>query len=197
MSRSTNISAQVAAKAAGYLFQGTGNTDGAMDAMRRIYKGIIILGGEPEADNPPVAGTAAFAPVAAAPTGEQALAAGGIQAAVVRDLSDEDARWQDALNNYPDDWYNNVGDAKASSGGGKGPDFRFKDEKADVKSLWLGGKYGPAPAWVFEKLGLQFPGAPAPAPAAAPVAPAPVAAPAPAASEPGAVTEYGPGEAPF
>ena len=205
MSRSTNISAQVAAKAAGYLFQGTGDVEGAMKAMARFYTGVITLGGQPEDDHPPVASVAPVAALPAtspaAPLGqavaqaEATLAASGVQAAVVRDLSTEESRWQDALNHYPSDWYNNVGDTKASSGGGKGPDFRFKDDNADVKSLWLGGKYGPAPAWVFEKLGLQMPGAPAAAPvapAATPVAPAP--APAPVA---GAVTEYGPDEAPF
>lgn len=184
MSRATNISAQVAAKAAGYLFQGTGNTEDAMKAMARIYTGIITLGGAPEEDNPIPQGQAplANAPIAQAQT---ALAQGGVQATVARDLSDEDARWQDAIVNYPKDWYNNVGDAKASSGGGKGPDFRFKKESADIKSLWLNGQYGPAPAWVFEKLGLQFPGTVQTiAQGNVPATPAPQAT-------------YGPGEAPF
>ena len=192
MSRSNNISAQVAAKAAATLFQGTGDAEGAMTAMARFYKGIITLG-PPEEDNPPVLQVAPLAMPAPIAQAQANLVQGGVQAVVARDLSTEDSRWQDALNNYPGDWYNNVNDAKASSGGGKGPDFRFKDDDADVKSLWLGGKYGPAPAWVFEKLGLQFPGAPAPVAAApAPVAAAPVAAPVA-----GAVTNYGPDEAPF
>jgi hypothetical protein len=118
---------------------------------------------------------------APAPTPQQAQenVQNGVPGATVsRDLSKPEARWKDALIDNPDDWYNNVGDAKASSGGGRGPDFRFKDESMEVKGLWLFSQYGPADKWVFDflaprypHLNLQFPGtggtpAPAPAPAA-------------------------------
>ncbi len=177
MSTDARIGAQVAAKAAAALFQGIGDTEGAMKAMARFYTGIEQLAGPAQVD--------------AIPQAQAALAQGGVQATVVRDLSSEEARWQDALNNYPNDWYNNVGNTQAASGGGKGPDFRFKDDKADVTPLWLNGKYGPAPAWVFERLNLQFPGAPAPTTPTGVINPGntvPVA---------GEVTSYGPGEAPF
>lgn len=95
---------------------------------------------------------------------------------VMRDLSSPENRWRDALIDNPDDWYNNVGDEKASSGGGRGPDFRFKDENMEVKSLWLNSQYGPAPKWVFDHLQLPFPNqAPATPAPAAPAAPAPAA----------------------
>ncbi len=204
MSRGSSIIAQVAAKAAAALFQGTGDAEGAMKAMARFHIGIITLGGPPEEDSPPVVVQGGVqAPVVGGviPQAQAALAQGGIQAAVARDLSTDEARWQDALINYPNDWYNNVGDAKASSGGGRGPDFRFKNDSADVKPLWLNGNYGPAPAWVFERLGMAFPGAPA----AQPVATQPVTF--PATPQPGTtgavpppqpvVTSYGPGESPF
>ena len=188
MSTDARIGAQVAAKAAAALYQGTGLINEAMVAMDRIYKGIEILAGPAQGDTPPVTGTVI-------PQAQTNLAAGGIQGAVVRDLSSEEARWQDALNNYPTDWYNNVGNAKAASGGGKGPDFRFKDDNADITPLWLNGKYGPAPAWVFERLNLQFPGAPAPVPAPVAAASVPVA---PVATPVVPVPQtYGPGEAPF
>ncbi len=203
MSRATNISAQTAAKAAGNLFQGTGNIEDAMSAMTRFYNGIMTLGGEeePPVNPPPLAAVVPVNPPlvpVVAPTqlaqAETALAQGGVVATVSRDLSTPEARWQDALNPATaNDWYNNIGDTKASSGGGKGPDFRFKNESAGIKGLWLNGQYGPAPAWVFERLGLQFPGAPAPVapiPGPAPVPVAPVAA-------PGTVQSYGPDEAPF
>lgn len=147
MSKDSSIAAQTAAKAAAELFAGTGNTDGAMQAMQRFYNGIVQLGGDP---NQIAADAMARA--------EQNLANGGVQATVQRDLSNEDARWRDALIDNPNDWWNNVGDARASSGGGKGPDFKFKNESANVPALWLNGKHGPAPAWVWEHLGLTFPG---------------------------------------
>ncbi len=195
MSTDARIGAQVAAKAAAALYQGTGLINEAMAAMERIYNGITILAGPPPQDSPPVSQQPLAQPALA--QAQANLGSGGVQAAVVRDLSSEEARWQDALNNYPNDWYNNVGNAKAASGGGKGPDFRFKEDNADVTPLWLNGKYGPAPAWVFERLNLQFPGAPALAAAPVqPAAPAPilVGPPVPAAGE---ITAYGPGEAPF
>jgi hypothetical protein len=166
--------AQTAANAAASLFQGTGNVEGFGTVMQRIAKFVVAFGEIP-LDTERQANAIA--------TAQANLAQGGVQATVSRDLSTDEARWQDALNNSPNDWYNNVGNAKASSGGGIGPDFRFKKDEADVTPLWLNGKYGPAPAWVFEKLGLQFPGgahasagvvtAPV-APTAAPVAQTPV-----------------------
>lgn len=147
-SKDASIAAQSAAKAAADLFQGTGDTDGAMKAMQRFYDGIIYLGGDPAQVGQPT--TIAQA--------EQNLAQGGIQATVQRDLSSEQGRWEDAIKNNPQDWYNNVGDSRATSGGGSGPDFKFKDSDANVKPLFLNGKYGPAPAWVWEALGLQMPG---------------------------------------
>ncbi len=165
MSETTRANAaQTAANAAASLFQGTGNVDEFGTVMQRIAKFVVAFGEIPSDTQ---------RQTTAIETAQANLAQGGVQATVARDLSTEDARWQDALNNTPDDWYNNVGNAKAASGGGKGPDFRFKNDNADVTPLWLNGKYGPAPAWVFEKLGLQFPGGgqvQQVAPAAAPVA---------------------------
>ncbi len=167
--------AQTAANAAATLFQGTGNVDEFGATIQRIAKFVVAFGEIPS-DSQRQAGAIA--------TAQENLAQGGVQATVSRDLSTDEARWQDALNNTPNDWYNNVGNDKAASGGGRGPDFRFKNENADVTPLWLNGKYGPAPAWVFEKLGLQFPGAGsvqtvAPAAAPAEVLAAAVATPAP------------------
>jgi hypothetical protein len=110
--------------------------------MQRFFDGIILLGGDPDQFQ----------------QAQQNLNQGGVQSTVDRDLSSEDGRWQDALNNNPNDWYNNVGDHRATSGGGRGPDFAFKNKNAEVKGLFLNGQYGPAPAWVFEKLGRPFPG---------------------------------------
>ncbi len=176
MSETTRANAaQTAANAAASLFQGTGKVDEFGAAMQRIAKFVVSFGEVPS-DTERQAGAIANA--------QANLAQGGVQTTVARDLSTEDARWQDAITNTPDDWYNNVGNAKAASGGGKGPDFRFKNDNADVTPLWLNGKYGPAPAWVFEKLGLQFPGAGQ----ALSVAPA---------GDPVPVAAYGPDEAPF
>lgn len=165
MSTDKSIAAQTAAKAAGDLFSGTGDTDGAMNAMQRFFNGVMALGGDPDQ----------FAQA------QQNLNQGGVQSTVVRDLTSEDARWRDALVDNPGDWYNNIGDSRATSGGGVGPDFKFKNDAADVTPLWLNGKYGPAPAWVFEKLGRPFPGSPqaAPVPQPAPTSGAPVSTPVP------------------
>jgi hypothetical protein len=146
--------AQTAANAAATLFQGTGNIDGFGGAIRRIADFIVAFGEIPSDDEMQSQAMA---------RAEQNLAQAGIQATVARDLSN------DALIDNPNDWYNNVGDVKASSGGGIGPDYRHKTIKGDNGQnlgLWLNGKYGPAPAWVFEKLGLSFPGSGAAQPAA-------------------------------
>lgn len=156
--------AQTAANAAATLFQGTGNVEGFGAALQRISDFIVNFG-QILSDAEQAAARQATAQQTMAGATQQVQNQLGGQ--VVRDLSTEDARWQDALINNPGDWYNNVGDSRATSGGGKGPDFRFKNDD-NVKSLFLNGQYGPAPAWVFEKLNLPFPGsqpqaAPAPA----------------------------------
>lgn len=172
--KDASIVAQVAAKAAAELYQGLGDIDGMANAMVRIFNGIVHLGGDPME----VPENQSFA-------AEQNLAQGGIQATVQRDLSSEKGRWED-LFAHPGDWWDNRNDSRATINGGNGPDFRFKNDK-EVKGLFLNGRYGPAPAWVFEKLGLPLPAAGAPA-----------ADPGPGPAQGGGGGEaYGPQEAPF
>lgn len=154
-SKDTSIVAQTAAKAAAELYHGTGDIENMAKAMVRIFNGIIHLGGNPDEFT----------------SAERNLREGGVSYTVQRDLSSEKGRWEDALINNPDDWYNNVGDPRATSGGGTGPDFKFKDKDANVKPLYLNGKYGPAPAWVWERLGLQMPNGQQVQPQAQPEAP--------------------------
>lgn len=182
-STDASIEAQTAAKAAATLFEGTGDAEGAMKAMARFFNGVQQL-----------KGAVAQQQVGAIQQAEANLASGGIaaQPAGFRNLEGVEDRWKDALIANPGDWYNNVGDSRATSGGGSGPDFKFKDDDAKVGSLYLNGKYGPAPKWVFDKLGLQFPGQAAPQAAAVPD---------PAQHASGNVAQanptYGPDEAPF
>jgi hypothetical protein len=175
-STDASIEAQTAAKAAADLFSGTGDEAGMKTAMTAIFKGIQYL-----------KGSVAQTQQGALAQAEANLAQGGIaaQSAGFRNLEGVEDRWKDALLENPSDWYNNIGDSRATSGGGSGPDFKFKDDDAKVGSLYLNGKYGPAPKWVFDKLGLQFPGQAAPQAAAAPD------------PAPNAVNSYGPDEAPF
>lgn len=58
--------------------------------------------------------------------------------------SKADAEWQ-ALFNNPSDFYDN----RQSKRTPNSPDFRQKS--GDI-ALWLNGKYGPAPQWVFDRL---------------------------------------------
>ncbi len=146
------MAAESAIKSAATVYQGTSDGEGAAALAFRFYQGITNLSGIDPAQAEQIEQASNMA------NAQANLAGAGVQATVARDLSTDEARWQDALVNNPGEWYNNVGHTKASSGGGNGPDFRFKDDNADVTPLWLNGKYGPAPAWVFEKLSLPFPG---------------------------------------
>lgn len=139
-----------AAIAAATLHAGSGDLEGFKATFPIMLAGILNNGGDPvPAGNPAIAQAQAN------------LAGGGVAAAPTVSFKNDSERWQDALINNPGNWYNNVGDPKARSGGGRGPDFRHKQDSD--QALFLNGKYGPAEPWVFEKLGLPNPAAPAPA----------------------------------
>lgn len=91
----------------------------------------------PAGSPPPMAPAAPPAP----PVAPTAASGGGNKA---------EALWRQYFEN-PDQWWDNRGDSRASSGGGKGPDFRHKDTG---EGLWLSGKY-PAPEWVQNALNGQ------------------------------------------
>lgn len=165
------ILASSALKSAASAYQGQPAST-IVEAAKEFQAALIEMAGgfppdQPAPIQPNPAPAQAPAPVNPIQQAQQNLANGGIQAQVVRDLSNEEGRWQDVFNN-PQDWWDNRGDARASINGGSGPDFRYKHDE-NVKPLWLRGKYGPAPAWVWERLGLQFPGAGGPQPAQQPV----------------------------
>lgn len=63
--------------------------------------------------------------------------------------------WADFFRNR-DDWFNNIGDERAKSGGGKGPDVKHKTIKSGQYAigLWIDSK--DTPAWVKEKLAGSF-----------------------------------------
>ncbi|HEX7099321.1 MAG TPA: hypothetical protein VF377_08760 [Acidimicrobiia bacterium] len=155
--------AGVALKAAATAYQGQ-SIQVVVDAAKEFHAALVSLaGGFPpdQAPAPQTAGVQVQPPVAqpqASPiqVAEQNLQAAGMNPTTVRDLSNEEARWRD-LFAHPDDWWNNTKDPRASINGGKGPDFRYKHDD-NVPGLWLKGKFGPAPAWVFERLGIPFPG---------------------------------------
>ena len=60
--------------------------------------------------------------------------------------------WADALQNAPQDWYDNRNDQRASMNGGKGPDFRHKTLKKGQYNLGLWVKSGDTPGWVVAHL---------------------------------------------
>lgn len=78
------------------------------------------------------------APQQAAPQGQNFQAAPGVQG------SKADQEWQ-ALFNNPSGFYDNRQDKKSPNG----PDFK---NKQSGDGLWLNGKFGPAPQWVFDRL---------------------------------------------
>lgn len=64
--------------------------------------------------------------------------------------SKEEALWQHLFAN-PDDWWDNRQD-KANGRSPNGPDFKRKSDKA---GLWIHGRYGSAPDWVLQRLGVK------------------------------------------
>ncbi|RMF59964.1 MAG: hypothetical protein D6746_07490 [Bacteroidetes bacterium] len=58
--------------------------------------------------------------------------------------------WADALVHNRDDWYDNYGDPRASSGGGKGPDFKHKSLKKGRFTLGLWVNSNSTPDWVHQ-----------------------------------------------
>lgn len=147
-----SIVVQVAHKNAAELFHGTGNVDAYLEAAPRIAAALLGEIREWQASVP--AGQPQYAqpgPAVAAPDPIQQatnnLHAGGIQTTPVGGGGGEPGKWPHFFAN-PDQYYINFGDARASSGGGNGPDFKHKDSG---KGLWLLGKY-PASDETWTKL---------------------------------------------
>ena len=126
-----------AAIAAATLHSGSGDMEAFKATFKTMLAGILANGETQPGD--------------AVAQAQVNLAQGGVAAPPAVDFENDEARWRDALVDNPQNWYNNVRDAKATSGGGKGPDFRHKADKD--QGVFLYGKF-PAPAWVYEKLGL-------------------------------------------
>ena len=64
----------------------------------------------------------------------------------------DDAKWQEFFNTR-DQWWDNRSDKRSPNAA----DFAHKtrkNERGYPEGLWLNGKFGKAPAWVFEKLGM-------------------------------------------
>lgn len=212
------IIAYAASKNAAVILQGTGDVTGypaAVAAIRADLEATVpveaplaplapVAGPVVEYSAASAAGAAAqalaappVAALAAAPVQTaEAVAIANLQAAGVVGVlpvtaeTDVEGLWQNLFTN-PNDWFDNRGDARASSQGGAGPDFRHKTVQKNGYGLglWLVSvKYGKtAPEWVFGKLGI-------PVPVVAPVAPVGVPAGAPALPVP---VVFGPDEAPF
>jgi len=64
----------------------------------------------------------------------------------------DDAKWQEFFNTR-DQWWDNRSDKRSPAAA----DFAHKtrkNERGYPEGLWLNGKFGKAPQWVFEKLGM-------------------------------------------
>lgn len=108
----------------------------------------------------------------------------------------EEELWADVVSN-PDNWYDNRAQGDTSVNGGNRPDFRskkIKNQKGQPVGLFLKGKFGNAPQWVFERL--YGPASQAPQATTGPAAPQWRG---PTAAELGQawVSPYGADEAPF
>jgi len=195
------IIAQVAAKVAGNIHAGTGDTTGYAatvdlvqnDLLLRAARGVTeatpptpvpaaitpavatanVVEAFPQAQVAPIAPQPAVAPLAATPLPFPSTG-----------NDNDDKMYADLIAN-PDNWWNNINDGGTTYTGGIKPDFRHKtavNAKGDKLAIWLvSRKYGRvAPDLVFTTLGLQNPGAVQPVPpatAAVPVAPVPADAP--------------------
>jgi hypothetical protein len=170
--KNRNIAAQTAAKVAGEILAGSGADQNTVAAyIRTVYEQIVALA--PISDTPaspapapvPVAAPpvsmqqaqqnvmAAFpqatpVPVQQAPQPQQGLHPGS----TTKEL------WADLINNR-NNWWDNRQQGDTSIAGGQKPDFRHKSLEKDGNkvALWLNGKFGPAPDWVWQGLGLQPP----------------------------------------
>jgi hypothetical protein len=127
------------------------NTIQAASGIAQAFPGTTAVAPQefnpaPQAPFQPQQQAPAFAPanVVQAPFGQQAQ--GGFQAApgVQAAGSKTDQDWQQLFNN-PNGFYDNRTSKRTPSS----PDFKAK--QGDL-ALWLNGKYGPAPQWVFDRL---------------------------------------------
>lgn len=145
--RSREIIAQTAVKIAGDMAGKLGAPDRLEEFSESAYAKILDL---IQGDSP-----AQVAPVyQMVPNEPEAEIVQAFNATPVVDSgsTDEDL-WRDFFNN-PGDWYDNIGDPKAKTGGGKGPDIKHKTLKDKTGQyalgLWVDGRG--TPKWVKERL---------------------------------------------
>ena len=196
-SERASIVAQTAAKVAGQVTMGSNDLTAYLEAVEEIHKDLLkrqyngldtIEEQQQKTYQANVASVqAAQQAVAQGLPGAQVVYQGptappagvfppGTVTVAAEPITDE-AAWADVFT-HPNNWFNNTNDPERSTlHGGKGPDFRAKNEgpkdgKGRAKALWLYSQYGNAPQWVFEKLGIvpqqqqvsQTSGAPVPNP---------------------------------
>ena len=167
--KNRSIAAQVAAKAAAEIFSGVIVPPEQVTGMiEAIYNKVTELA--PIPDQPAEQRQVAQIPVQQVVTPQQGVqnamqafpGAQVVPQAPIQGIhagSKVDELWANVLSN-PQDWYNNTGEQGVSLHGGKKPDFRHKQLKkpdGNSVSLWLNGKFGPAPDWVWQGLNIAKP----------------------------------------